>query len=360
MRSKPIILLVVALGCGMIAAVAASKAVLNQGPAAAGEATVEIFVATKDLKQAQKISAENVKLDKWPKSRVPEGALTSLDQIEEKFTNVMIFSGEPILDRKIADSRESFSTTIPPGFRTFDIPGGSSSGYIKPGDHVDILGTFQLGGRHSVPESRTVMRNVKVHGINGITTRDSEEANTAKNTNFQLLVKESQLETLTLANTLADGKLRLNLRPFGEEEAESDEPDTGADFLDWISENEAPPAAAMLTTAPTSQPNAAPEATEPEGPKHEMVVITPNGIERYQWKDLDGLPQRVESTPASSQSPAGGAGNSSALGNTGGNDSEGYGGYGPTYPTDEAALELEGALNPASTEIAPGMVQRRK
>ncbi len=358
MRSKPIILLVVALGCGMVAAVAASKAVLNQGPSTAGEATVEIFVATKDLKQAQKISAENVKLDKWPKSRVPEGALTSLEQIEAKFTNVMIFAGEPILDRKIADSRESFSTTIPPGFRTFDIPGGSSSGYIKPGDHVDILGTFQLGGRHSVPESRTVMRNVKVHGINGITTRDSEETNTAKNTNFQLLVKESQLETLTLANTLADGKLRLNLRPFGEDESESDEPDTGAAFLDWVAENEAPPAAAVMTAAP-AQP--APAAIEPEGPKHEMVVITPNGIERYQWNDLDGLPQRVESTGVAPQSAVGGTVNSSAIGNASGNDSEGYGGYGPTYPTDEAALELlEGALDPNATEVAPGMVQRRK
>lgn len=358
MRSKPIILLVVALGCGMIAAVAASKAVLNQGPATAGEATVEIFVATKDLKQAQKISAENVKLDKWPKSRVPEGALTSLEQIEEKFTNVMIFAGEPILDRKIADSRESFSTTIPPGFRTFDIPGGSSSGYIKPGDHVDILGTFQLGGRNSVPESRTVMRNVKVHGINGITTRDSEETNTAKNTNFQLLVKESQLETLTLANTLADGKLRLNLRPFGEEESDAVEPDTGAAFLDWVSENEAPPAAAILTTTPANAPAAVP--AEPAGPKHEMVVITPNGIERYQWNDLDGLPQRVDSTPATSTLPAGGVGNSGAIGNAGGNDSEGYGGYGPTYPTDEAALELlEGVLEPAAPAAAPGMVQRR-
>lgn len=359
MRSKPIILLVVALGCGMIAAVAASKAVLNQGNTAAGEATVEIFVAIKDLKHAQKISAENVKLDKWPKSRVPEGALVSLDQIEEKFTNQMIFAGEPILDRKLADSRDSFSTTIPPGFRTFDIPGGTSSGYIKPGDHVDILGTFQLGARHSVPESRTVMRNVKVHGINGITTRDSEEVNSGKNTTFQLLVKESQLETLTLANTLADGKLRLNLRPFGEEE-DAEAHDTGAEFLDWIAENEAPPPAAVMTA--TSAPlSPVPEEAKPEGPAHVMTFVGPNGIVRYQWKDLDGLPELVDDKAMPTSSSAGGTSKSDSLGNASGNDSEGYGGYGPKYPTGDDALELlDGALGPEQDSAAPNVVQRRR
>lgn len=352
MRSKPIILLVVALGCGMIAAVAASKAVLNQGNSASGEATVEIFVAIKDLKHAQKISAENVKLDRWPKSRVPEGALVSLDQIEQKFTNQVIFAGEPILDRKLADSRDSFSTTIPPGFRTFDIPGGTSSGYIKPGDHVDILGTFQLGSRHSVPESRTVMRNVKVHGINGITTRDSEEINAAKNTTFQLLVKESQLETLTLANTLADGKLRLNLRPFGEEE-DAEAHDTGAEFLDWIAENEAPPPAALMTS--TTAPLVPVEA-KPDGPAHVMTILGPNGFVRYQWKDLNGLPELVDGS-----SPAGGTPKYDTLGNASGNDSEGYGGYGPKYPTSEDALELlEGALSPEEEDAAPNVVQRRR
>ena len=112
MRAKSLILLVIALGCGMIAAVAVSKAVMDNGPTETVEATVEIFVAVKDLPHAEKISAETVKLDKWPKSRVPEGALYKLEQVEGKFTKQNIFANEPILDRKLSESRESFSTVF--------------------------------------------------------------------------------------------------------------------------------------------------------------------------------------------------------------------------------------------------------
>ncbi|MEO8271462.1 MAG: Flp pilus assembly protein CpaB, partial [Aureliella sp.] len=237
MRAKSLVLLVIALGCGMIAAVGVSKAIMDKSKDQTEEATVEIFVAVKDLPHAQKISADSVKLEKWPRSRLPEGALVNLNELDGKYTNQQIFAGEPILSRKLADTRESFSTTIPPGYRVFDIPG--SAGYIKPGDHVDILGTFNTGGRGSVAETRTVMRNVQVFGINGITKRDSDNANNGGHGSvFQLLVKESQLEALTLANTM--GELRMNLRPFGEDTSEG--ADNGESFLSWINESEKEPA----------------------------------------------------------------------------------------------------------------------
>src|SRR5690606_18845696 len=102
MRANSLILLAIALGCGMVAAVGVSKALMDQGPTTAAEATVEIFVAAKDLPHAQKILAEDVRLEKWPKSRLPEGVLVNLDQFENKFTNQMIFAGEPLLLRKLA------------------------------------------------------------------------------------------------------------------------------------------------------------------------------------------------------------------------------------------------------------------
>ena len=49
-----------------------------------------------------------------------------------------------------------------------------------------------------------------------------------------MLVKESQLEALTLANSM--GELRMNLRPFGEDNVEG--ADNGESFLSWINEND--------------------------------------------------------------------------------------------------------------------------
>ncbi len=332
MRAKSLILLVIALGCGMIAAVGVSKAIMDKPPTEAAEAMAEIFVAVKDLPHAQKISPESVKLEKWPRSRLPEGAVTVLQQVEGKFTNQMIFAGEPILERKLADSRESFSTTIPPGYRIFDIPG--SAGYIKPGDHVDILGTFNPGGRGSVAETRTVMRNVQVFGIDGVTKRDSESSNASnRGSVFQLLVKESQLEALTLANTMSE--LRMNLRPFGETTAEG--ADNGESFLSWVQESEKQPEPARqelvsaVSNSVQSIFGASPViATEPA---HEMVIITPAGMKKYQWTQETELPKEVVDQPnGGMESPYGGKlsnGNNSASGNV----YSGYGGYTPTYPT---------------------------
>ncbi len=92
MRAKSLVLLVIALGCGMIAAVGVSKAIMDKAPEQAEEASVEIFVAVKDLPHAQKISADSVKLEKWPRSRLPEGALVNLNELDGKYTNQQIFA----------------------------------------------------------------------------------------------------------------------------------------------------------------------------------------------------------------------------------------------------------------------------
>ena len=337
MRAKSLILLVIALGCGMIAAVGVSKAIMEKAPSDAVEATVEILVAVKDLPHAQKVSADSVKLEKWPSSRLPEGAVTNLSDVEGKYTNQQIFAGEPILARKLADSRESFSTTIPPGYRVFDIPG--SAGYIKPGDHVDILGTFPPSGRNGVAETRTVMRNVQVFGIDGNTKRDSDNSsnNAGRSSVFQLLVKDSQLEALTLANSMAE--LRMNLRPFGEESREAT--DNGESFLNWIKETEEPTGKPVtkedIATVERSvnhifQGGPLPVAPPPP-PKHEMVIVTPAGMTRYQWNEKTELPKAVVENTASGPLNDRAGASSGQFGDPSGNVYSGYGGYTPTYPS---------------------------
>ncbi len=350
MRAKSLILLVIALGCGMIAAVGVSKAMMDKGPATTEEATVEIFVAVKDLQHAQKIAADSVKLEKWPTSRLPEGALTKLEELEGKFTNQMIFAGEPILGRKLADSRESFSTAIPPGYRVFDIPG--SHGYIKPGDHVDILGTFQVGGRHAAAETRTVMRNVQVFGIDGVTTRDSENNNGGKGSVFQLLVKESQLEALTLANSMSE--LRMNLRPFGEDSVE--EADNGESFLQWIKESEGvketvkPEQVASIATSVQGLLSGGLEQPS-SPPAHEMIIISGSNIKKYEWSAESEMPKEVgQSLESAAPTLPSGMPANQFTGTTG-NVYSGYGGYSPTYPTSTPAPQPAEASAPSKSAV---------
>ncbi len=335
MRAKSLVLLVIALGCGMIAAVAVSKTVMDKDSPV--EASVEIFVAVKEIKTAQLITADSVKLEKWPKNRLPEGAITSLDQLEGKFTNQGIFANEPILVKKISESRESLAIKIPPGFRVFDI--NCTAGYIKPGDRVDITGTFRLHGSNSTPETRNVLRNIQVIGINGITTRDSEALNASgKGTIFQLLVKESQLEALTTARTVGD--LQINLRPLseGDDLANSDNGDM---FLDWLNSATVSAETPAETEQILSSVQMMFPPADPVAPAKQMTIITPNGITKYEWSSDEEFPREV--APLSSS----GSNDSNNIPanpwNSSANVSSGYGGYTPTYPTSTAPQGSAGA-----------------
>ncbi len=302
----------------MVASVGISQVVLDKKDKG-GEETIDIFVAVKDLDTLQKLSAETVKLEKWPKTRLPDGAILKFEDIENKYTNQRLYSGEPILDRKLMDSADDVSTKIPKGYRVFDLSvtdRNGGVGYIKPGDHVDVVGTFNVRG---TSEGRTVMRNVKVFGINGNTVREADGGKNSKASTVQLLVKQSQLEALTLANTM--GELRLSLRPPGDSQEEST--DNGTDFMNWMNKAEqsakpAPPIAEVIPDLLKFN-TLAPKIEEE---KNQLLIITPNGVTTYKWSKDNELPRKEEE-----ESSAGGNGVlGSAVPGTG------TGGYAPNYP----------------------------
>lgn len=330
MRAKSLLLLIIALGCGTVASVGISQVMMDQKSHATGEPpTTEIFVAVKDVDVNQKLTPELVKLEKWPQNRVPEGAIFKLEEVQDRYVRQRMYPGEPILAGKLNDSIVGVDTEIPRGFRVFDLSvneRNGGSGYIKPGARVDVLGTFKV---NNVTESRTVMRNVRIFGINGVTVRDSDPTTTNRATTFQLLVHESQMDALNLATAL--GELRCTLRGTVENDNAKEATDTGAEFISWVRGpdtkvaslvNSAGSAAPDIFSAPAPAP--LPAVTEEK--KKELLIITPNGVTKYQWSDQNELPQRVEPESGGLSQSAGGP-------LAAANSSIGLGGYTPTYPS---------------------------
>ncbi len=121
MRSKSALLLAVALGCGTVAAFAATQVIKDNGNAPTVE-MIDILVASKDVAVNTKISPDRFQLEKWPRDRLPQGAIRDLKQVEGKFTNQRLYQGEPLLERKVNANNESIAQTIPAGFKVFDLP----------------------------------------------------------------------------------------------------------------------------------------------------------------------------------------------------------------------------------------------
>ncbi len=348
MRAKSLILLTVALGCGMVAAVAVSKTLMERDSGKSEEATVEILVATAEIKNASKLTVEKVKLDKWPRSRLPVGAITNIKDIEGKYASQNIFPGEALIAQKLNNSNDSAGTNLPAGFTLFDVP--YDNNYIKPGDWVDISGTFiPPGSKNKSPDVKTVLRSVQVWGINGNPDRNAENKG-AKGTLFNLLIKQGQYQALLLASTM--GKLDLNIRPLDEDgNIKTASEDTGETFLNWAKEQtlsgnpvEAIEKPVSITTAPT-QPTV--EPAQPKQAKSEIIILTADGVKRYEYSGNE-FPKEVSATTTETKSPTNPPNPWQS--------SLGYGGYSPTYPTTYANASGGPASDGGSFGQRPGGV----
>ncbi len=299
MRAKSILLLVIALGCGVVASVAVSQVVLDQKNRGETQ-TAPVLVVAKEISAATKIGADSFRLEQWPVDRIPFGAISDPKLIENKFTKQRFYLGEPIIEAKLSGKGRDF--TVPEGYRTFDIAvkdetGGG--GYIGPGDHVDVYGYFDKGARVKSAKSVKVMENLEVVMIDGVAVIDAEATKQKKSSTIQLLVRDSQYVVLDTASNL--GKLRLALRPPTKVAVNGESTDDGEKFISWLKESEASP---VEKAVPDSIVSTTPSQAEKS--EHEMVIVSPTKSTLYRWTKNQLMPQKVDlGQPVESSSSSG-------------------------------------------------------
>lgn len=318
MRAKNMILFVIAIGCGLVASIGVSQ-YMDQGAAGPAVATEKIYVAVADVNIGDRLDAQQVALEEWPRDRVPEGAITDLSKIENRYPRTRLFAGEPIIEQKLMDSadRGSQAVKIPEGYRVVSVRvtvDTAVAGLIQPGDRVDLV--LFVRKSQEVPQTgtRTILRDVNVFSVDGDTERAVEEEDEARNLRtVSLLVTPKQAETVMLANEL--GTLSLTLRRPNDKEEYISNGETVHSLLGTRSEsaNEgqrgsgsplyAPNWPGTLPTA-AAQPSrpAVVETDAPRGPAWTMKILSSNGFREYQWQDGQELPQEV--TPERVASPA--------------------------------------------------------
>src|SRR3954470_18184426 len=102
MRMKSIILIFIALGCGLVASIGISQ-VMNRDSGSSMEME-QILVALTDIDIGTKLDAQNIRLEDWPRAKVPDGAIRRLEDVKNKYSNARFFKGEPLHVSKVSDS----------------------------------------------------------------------------------------------------------------------------------------------------------------------------------------------------------------------------------------------------------------
>ncbi len=221
MRGKSIALLVLALGCGLVASLGITQVMAKRGDATGPSETAPVLVATSDIGINANITKEMVKIEQWPKDKIQAGAIARLEDAENRRARQKIFAGEPLIEPRLMTRGEvATDGLIPKGYRVVSIrvdPVASHSGLLLPGARIDLQLFIQANSNTGVGETicRTILQDIRVFAVNDVVSLESPDPKQPETKSIQgktvsLLVTPSQAETVTLAGEM--GQLRLTLR----------------------------------------------------------------------------------------------------------------------------------------------------
>lgn len=197
MKQKNLILLVVAVGCGLVAAFLTSQMSARQVE------QVEVLVAAKDLPVGTTFTREDVnklvKVKKMPKDGLPPAFVVDREQLIEKRLSRPVRAEETF---NPADLLKGGVVTLPPGHSMVSLPigvGQSAAGFIVPGSRVDILATVRLN-KPSRLNSFKLLVNMLVVAVNHTTVVDANNNGAFPNLSMvSFAVKEKEALVLSLA-----------------------------------------------------------------------------------------------------------------------------------------------------------------
>lgn len=221
MRAKSLFLLMLALGCGLVASIGitqvmAKRTTTVQLPTAD---MTTIFVALDDIPTGDPVTPQLIKLEQWPKDKIPPGALTKLEDVENRRPKTKIYKGAPLLENQLLPkgANQGATVQIPKGYRVVavkvdDVSG--SSNMIRPGDRVDVLLHVQRDPVRGIDttKAQTILEDIKVFAVNDVFDLDAGQEKKISARTISLLVTPSQAEKVTLAAEM--GKLRMVMRSF--------------------------------------------------------------------------------------------------------------------------------------------------
>jgi pilus assembly protein CpaB len=306
MRPKSLLLLALALGCGLVASIGISQVLeRNSGPQKSLE-TVQIYVAKHNINLGDPIDDTMLSFEEWPKDKVPRGAISKLTDIQGRRPRTAIIEGEPILEGKllavgqVADPIKA----IPKGMRlkTIEVTAESAAaGLLGPGDRVDVQLFVQKDERKGIEaaKSKVILQNIRVFAVDQTVQRSpdgSEERSIAKT--VSLMLTPDQASKLSLAEQI--GKISLIPRNPDDEESGSWADVTIEDLLQDGEKNNRAKEQGVVAAEPAEDRtdnggllSAIQSTVQPEKPPFRMEIVEAQDVREVLFDSETGKPIRT-------------------------------------------------------------------
>jgi len=185
-------------------------------------ATVDVVVVNRAIRYGEEIKTEDVRTVRWPEDAIPEGTFAALDVVfpfgEEKFRKAVraMEKDEALMAVKVTEPGQDagVSSRLTKGMRAFainvDVSSGVS-GFLRPGDRVDVYWSGQIrgdgqdGGRQEV--TQLIESGVKLVAIDQTADEDNSNPSIART----VTVEATPLQVAALAQAQNTGRLSLSL-----------------------------------------------------------------------------------------------------------------------------------------------------
>jgi pilus assembly protein CpaB len=184
--------------------------------------TVQIVVASQPLAFGSALTDQNVRLQYWPATSVPEGAFTSVAAALQQGRVAVrpMVPGEPVLASKVSgtDGRATLAALVPPGMRAVSLPVDAIrgvGGFVVPGNAVDVILTRRLAGAGARSEdlrSDVILENVQVLAVDQTLDDSTSEPRVGQTATVAVSLVDAQ----RLAVAQGVGTVSLALRNSGE------------------------------------------------------------------------------------------------------------------------------------------------
>ena len=206
--------MIVAVLLGVAAAVVGYYGLTSMASQAAAQNNANfknVVITATDLTFGVKLDRAMLRTVRYPKESVPQGAFASMDSVVGQTTKVFMSAREPVTAIKLSSRGGGLSMLVRPTMRAASLEVNQVSGvsgFVLPGDRVDVLTTVDPRGANEDAVTRTVLQNIEVLAAGQKTEQQDNKPITVQS--VTLLVDPEGAETLALA--LHEGKIHLVLR----------------------------------------------------------------------------------------------------------------------------------------------------
>lgn len=213
MSSRTLTLIALSLVLGLGAAWMANNwlsAKLNTSP---DDNLQSVVVATVEISFGQMVEAQQVTLVRMPKDTVPEDAFDSTDKVVGKIATFSMLRGDIVRGARLAEhlGGSTLASLIEPtkraiSLRVDDVVG--VSGFLLPGNRVDVLATKKANGNSNDAEAKTILEDLRVLAVDQTASTDKTQPVVVRAVTLEMTPEQTEI----LVKGMSEGKLQLALR----------------------------------------------------------------------------------------------------------------------------------------------------